>query len=425
MKIVVIGGGWAGCAAAITAKKAGAEVHIYEKTDLLLGLGNVGGIMRNNGRYTASEELIALGAGDLIHITDRVSRHRNIDFPGHKHASLYDVNKIEGEVLRYLKELDINVHTVARVTDISMEGKKITGIYLADGSYVEGDVFIETTGSTGPMGNCLRYGNGCSMCILRCPAFGPRISISERAGVSDIQGERNGDELGAFSGSCKLAKESLSKEIVEQLDETGVVILQVPEEDINYGKLEAKVCQQYALKEFAENIILLDTGHAKLMTSYYPLDKLRKIKGLESAKYVDPYAGSKGNSIRYLSVAPRTDDMKVIGVDNLFCAGEKAGLFVGHTEAISTGSLAGHNAVRFALGMQALILPRAVAVGDVITYANEKSVTREGRKGRFTFAGSEYFKRMQAEGLYTIDKEEIARRIEKLNLTNVFGMKLV
>ena len=66
MKVVVIGGGWSGCAAAITAKKAGAEVHIYEKTDLLLGLGNVGGIMRNNGRYTAAEELIALGGGDLI-----------------------------------------------------------------------------------------------------------------------------------------------------------------------------------------------------------------------------------------------------------------------------------------------------------------------------------------------------------------------
>ena len=46
MKVIVIGGGWAGCSAAIMAKKAGAEVEIYEKTDLLLGLGNVGGIMR-------------------------------------------------------------------------------------------------------------------------------------------------------------------------------------------------------------------------------------------------------------------------------------------------------------------------------------------------------------------------------------------
>ncbi|NFF66863.1 FAD-dependent oxidoreductase [Clostridium sporogenes] len=86
MKVVVIGGGWAGCAAAISAKKAGADVSIFEKTDLLLGLGNVGGIMRNNGRFTASEELIALGAGDLINITDENSRHKNIDFPGHKHA---------------------------------------------------------------------------------------------------------------------------------------------------------------------------------------------------------------------------------------------------------------------------------------------------------------------------------------------------
>ena len=65
------------------------------------------------------------------------------------------------------------------------------------------------------------------MCILRCPAFGPRLSISERCGVSDIQGERNGDALGAFSGSCKLAKESLSNEIREQLDKTGVVVLKV------------------------------------------------------------------------------------------------------------------------------------------------------------------------------------------------------
>ena len=262
MKVVVVGGGWSGCAAAITARKAGAEVHLYEKTDLLLGLGNVGGIMRNNGRYTASEELIALGGGDLIKLTDKCARHANIEFPGHKHATLYDVNIIEGVVRDHLKSLGIHLHLESRVKDVDVENKKIRGILLSDDTYVKGDVFIETTGSTGPMGNCLRYGNGCSMCILRCPAFGPRLSISARCGVSDIQGERNGDALGAFSGSCKLAKESLSNEIREQLDKTGVVVLKVPKEDVNYGKLSTKVCQQYALKEFAENIVLLDTGHA-------------------------------------------------------------------------------------------------------------------------------------------------------------------
>ena len=197
---------WTECAAGLTAKKAGADVTIIEKTDLLLGLGNVGGIMRNNGRYTASEELIALGAGDLIKITDRVSTHTNVDFPGHKHATLYNVNMIEGEVSKYLKSKGIKLMMESRVSDVNFKDGKLYGVYLSDGTYIKGDIFIETTGTTGPMGNCLRYGNGCSMCVLRCPAFGPRISISGRCGVPDIQGERGDDILGAFSGSCKLAK---------------------------------------------------------------------------------------------------------------------------------------------------------------------------------------------------------------------------
>ena len=36
-KTVVIGGGWAGCAAALTAEKAGADVTLLERTDMLLG----------------------------------------------------------------------------------------------------------------------------------------------------------------------------------------------------------------------------------------------------------------------------------------------------------------------------------------------------------------------------------------------------
>ncbi|BDR69767.1 FAD-dependent oxidoreductase [Clostridium tetani] len=425
MKVIVIGGGWAGASAAITAKKAGAQVILYEKTDMLIGLGNVGGIMRNNGRYTSAEELINLGAGDLIKITDKNTRHKNIDFPGHNHAWLYDVNKIEPDVRDYLKSLGIEINFMSRVVDIEKEDKTIRGIYLSDGTYVKGDVFIEATGSTGPMGNCLRYGNGCSMCILRCPSFGPRVSISARAGVEDLQGEREDDVYGAFSGSCKLCKESLSEDLLKEIEEKGSVVLKVPPEDVNLDKLKLKVCQQYALKEFAENIVLLDTGHIKLMSSYYPLDKLRKIKGLEKAKYIDPYAGGKANSIRYLSVAPRRDSMKVKGIDNLFCAGEKSGLFVGHTEAMCTGALAGHNAVRHLLGMPLLILPKTLAIGDLISYANFKMATKEGRRKRYTFAGAEYFERMKNTGLYSTDNEEIVKRVEKLNLLGIMEGKMV
>ncbi len=162
-KVVVIGGGWSGCAAAISAKKAGADVTLLEKTDLLLGLGNVGGIMRNNGRFTAAEENIAMGAGDLFEITDKCSRHINIDFPGHKHASLYDVTKVEPCVRRLLREKGIDIRLMARAVDVVIHRKRteenresgetvIEKIKMANGEEIEGDVFVETTGSTGPYG---------------------------------------------------------------------------------------------------------------------------------------------------------------------------------------------------------------------------------------------------------------------------------
>ncbi|WP_053957359.1 FAD-dependent oxidoreductase [Inediibacterium massiliense] len=424
-KVVIIGGGWAGVAAAITAKKAGADVTILERMDILLGLGNVGGIMRNNGRYTAAEENILLGAKELFEVTDQASRHVNIEFPGHKHANLYDVCKVEPMVRKLLQEMGIDLQFKSRVVDVEVKDQRIASIVLQDERKIKADVYIETTGSTGPMGNCLKYGNGCSMCILRCPSFGPRVSITSKAGIKDDIGKRKDGTYGAFSGSCKLNKDSLSEEIVQKLNDTGVVLLPVPKEEINMKKLDMKVCQQYALKEFAENIVLLDTGHAKLMAPFYPLEKLRKFKGLENARYEDPYSGGVGNSIRYLSIAPRNNKMQVNGLKNLFCAGEKSGLFVGHTEAIVTGSLAGHNSVRLIKGISLLELPRSIAIGDLISYESEQRKTEEGLRTRYTFAGADYFQRMKELDLYTTDIEKIKKRIEKMNLLNIYEENLI
>lgn len=425
MKVIIIGGGWSGCAAAITAKKAGAEVALYEKTDLLLGLGNVGGIFRNNGRYTAAEELINLGAGDLIRIMDANARHKNIDFPEHNHASLYDVSKVEPDVRKYLSDLGIEVNLIARAATVQMDNRRIKAIKLQDGSLIEGDVFIDTTGSTGAMDNCSKYGNGCVMCVLRCPTFGSRVSISAKAGAADLYSERVDGTPGAFSGSCEVPKDSLSDELIKELDEKGSVVLKIPPEDVNSDKLNIKVCQQYALQQFAENLVLLDTGHIKLMSPFYPIDKLRKIPGLEKVRFMDPYAGGKGNSIRYLAAAPRTNDLKVIGVDNLFCAGEKSGFFIGHTEAICTGSLAGHNAVRFAAKMPLLVLPNETVIGDIIYYSNYRLTTENGNRIRHTFSGAEYFNRMKKVGLYSTNNGEIKDKIHRLGLSDIFDKKLV
>lgn len=424
-RAVVIGGGWSGIAAALGAKKAGAEVTLLEKTDMLLGLGNVGGIMRNNGRYTAAEENIALGAGELFGITDSCATHVNIDFPGHSHASLYNVIKVEPQVRRLLREKGIDIRLVSRAVDVEMAGECIESITLADGEKIQGDVFIECTGSTGPMGNCLAYGNGCCMCILRCPAFGPRVSLTQKAGRNDIMGMRKDGAFGAFSGSGKLEKQSLSEEIQNKLNDTGVAIVPVPKQLINEKKLELKVCQQYALEEFAENIVLLDTGYAKIMTPFFELEKLRQIPGFENARYVDPYAGGRGNSIRYLSVAERNNAMKAEGIENMFCGGEKSGFFVGHTEAITTGSLAGHNAARLLKGLRLLELPRQIAVGDLISYANEMLETENGLMTRYTFAGAEYFARMKEKNLYTTDIDEIKKRVARYDLQGIYSQRII
>ncbi|MGI6225925.1 MAG: FAD-dependent oxidoreductase [Peptococcales bacterium] len=425
VKVVIVGGGWAGCGAALTAKKAGADVLLLERTDMFLGTGLVGGIMRNNGRFSATEESIAMGAHELFDAVDETARHKNLDFPGHKHATLYDVAHIEPAVRRKLDEAGVEYKLQCRVKDVKMDGKKIVAVIDQDNNEYTGDVFVETSGTAGPQGNCLKYGNGCAMCVYRCPTFGPRIELATKCGVEEFKGKKADGSVGAMSGSCKLHKDSLSEEIMKELNSKGVAVIPIPKKLQKEGALESKACQQYALQEFKENVILLDTGHAKLMTPFYPLDTLRQIPGFENARFEDPYAGGIGNSMRYLALSPRDNYLKTKGVDNLFCGGEKAGLLVGHTEAIVTGSLAGNNAVRYAAGKELKQIPTSLAIGDAIAYVNEQMGTEEGITKKYTFSGSVYFQRMKELNLYTTDVDAIKKRVSDAGMTDFYNQSVV
>jgi hypothetical protein len=72
------------------------------------------------------------------------------------------------------------------------------------------------------MQNCGKYGNGCAMCILRCPSFGGRISLTGLCGIQEICGQKEDGTVGAMSGSCKLLKESLSPKVIETLNQKSV-----------------------------------------------------------------------------------------------------------------------------------------------------------------------------------------------------------
>lgn len=423
MKVVIVGGGWSGCAASISASKQGAEVILIERTDMLLGTGLVGGIMRNNGRFTAAEEMIAMSGGELFQLTDQNGLHHHIEFPGHHHATLYNVATMEPLVKKSLLEKGVQIHLTTRIEDVEKEGsrvKAVIGKSEEEKVRFEGDVFIDATGTAGPPANCTKYGNGCVMCILRCPSFGGRTSLTAKAGVQEMIGKK-GNQIGAMSGSCKLFKESLSREIVDTLEKKGVAMIPVPPVEQSKEKLSIKACQQYALAEFEENIILLDTGHAKLMAPFFPLEALRRIPGFENARYEDPYAGGLGNSIRYVGMAPRDDALSVKGIENLFCAGEKAGLLVGHTEAIVTGTLAGYNAVKQIKKEKPLILPTTLAAGDAVAHVRTQMETEEGLGYKYTFSGSVYFERMKQRGLYTTDVKEIEKRVDQAGTLGIFS----
>lgn len=319
-----------------------------------------------------------------------------------------------------MTELGIQVQFQSRVVKANMEANRIRSVETGDGTVIPGDVFIDATGTAGPMNNCARYGNGCAMCILRCPSFGGRVSLTALAGVAEMQGRQKNGTLGAMSGSCKLYKESLAPPIRNAVEESGVAVIPIPKA-LWEDHLEIKACQQYALKEYRESLILLDTGHAKLMAPFFPLEKLRRIPGFEDARYEDPYAGGKGNSMRFFAMAPRDDTLQVLGVKNLFCAGEKAGLLVGHTEAIVTGTLAGLNSARQASGKKLRVLSRETAAGEAIAYTREAMKQKEGLCRKYTVSGSVLFERIQALGLYEVNQFKIHERVRNLGLSVIFS----
>ena len=98
-----------------------------------------------------------------------------------------------------------------------------------------------------------------------------------------------------------------------------------------------------------------------------------------------------------------------------------SGFFVGHTEAITTGSLAGYNASRYAEGGEMLELPEQLAVGDIIKFADEALNDEDCLARRFTFAGGEYFERMKEKDLYTCNVRKIRKKVKELGLVNVYN----
>lgn len=75
--------------------------------------------------------------------------------------------------------------------------------------------------------------------------------------------------------------------------------------------------------------------------------------------------------------------------------------------------------------MYLLQLPTNLLIGDFIAYSNQEMHKDDGDKKRFTFAGSLYFNRMKELDFYTVDVEEIRKRVKAVGLEDIYNKKII
>ena len=68
-----------------------------------------------------------------------------------KHSWVYNVLTAEPALRRLLVKMGVEIRWRSRVVDVEKEGNRITRVKIHKGEWVEGDAFIDTTGSAGGM----------------------------------------------------------------------------------------------------------------------------------------------------------------------------------------------------------------------------------------------------------------------------------
>ncbi|MBI2874843.1 MAG: FAD-dependent oxidoreductase [Firmicutes bacterium] len=423
-KVVVVGGGWAGCGAAAAAAKLGMETVLLEKIDHLLGAGFMAGLTSTNAKYTAINEVKAMGAPEIFEADEAAILYRNPRVPSTENGYLYDIFKCERNVFNLLERMGVRVLLETRVVDVVVRGNRLEAVKTSQGEMIAGDSFVDATGSAGPEAACHKYGWGCVMCVFKCPAYGGRVSITEKAGVKEGMARRRDGGYGAVSNAIAFIRESIDRDFLARYaTEDGCVLIPAPKE-IGDPDLFRKIRTQqfYDSDDFNDRIVSVDNGTIKFMSRpWVNLPVLRRMEGFESVALYDPAAGGRGNAVRFLATAPWEPTLQVTERPNLFCCGEKLGM-VGTTDATITGILAGHNAARATLGLPLLRMPRTTLIGESLAYVREKLQNPEGWYDKYSFLGTGGLgKRLKECGLYTTDLAVVKSRIAENNLSGVLG----
>ncbi|MBI2305563.1 MAG: FAD-dependent oxidoreductase [Chloroflexi bacterium] len=418
-RVVVIGGGVAGCSAAITAAQTGVETLLLERMDTLSGMGLWTGQLLS---WIARQEtkLMGGGAGQVISLMESLALHYKDEMGVPDGHLTFDVAFLDAGMKRLVERAGVKLLLRSRAVDVERRGNRIEAVVLADGTRVAGDAFVDATGNVGGMDICEQYGQGCVLCIMKCPIFGDRVAISEAGGIPAIQGT----ELRPYLSCYLIYTPSFSPEVRHRIEHSpnGYYYHPIPEELQRYD-----FTHEWRRPEQPVTTVLkashLQIAHINWSKTWLnvPLKFLRSVPGFENVWVLNPGVIA-GQAVQRTYPAPHDLALQVTGLENLFAAGLRSGRFSAFVEVMYTGDLAGYNAARRALNTNSLLeIPTTTTMGYFLKEVGRDRTICDYPDGA---VNDPRFDPYRERGLDTTDPARIRRRMDEAGLLGIYQKPL-